>query len=177
MPSSPILLPRTLRWGKRGWVAMCCCEPPIRRTGGHALRRCVEHTVGCCSFCMRVCVCLLCVSLLLWKGVCAMSWPWRRAHSAFFLLDLTTALPNPIPVSHPRATWPTGTHEQSHATLSTTYLSETSALHWGNTLASAVAPSALILFSLMLQEAEKSRLVQVHASARVPGPNVAHLPK
>ena len=125
---------------------------------------------------MRVCVCLLCVSLLLWKGVCAMSWPWRCAHSAFFLLDLTTAIPNPIPVSHPRATWPTGTHEQSHATLSTTYLSETSALHWGNTLASAVAPSALILFLLMLQEAEKSRLVQVHASARVPGPAGTHEP-
>ena len=74
------------------------------------------------------------------------------------------------------ATSPTGTHEQSHATLSTTYLSETSALHWGNTLASAVAPSALILFSLMLQEAEKSRLVQVHASARVPGPAGTHEP-
>ena len=47
-------------------------------------------------------VCLLCVSLLLWKGVCAMAWPWRCAHSAFFLLDLTTTIPNPIPMSHPQ---------------------------------------------------------------------------
>ena len=31
-----------------------------------------------------------------------MSWPWRCAHSAFFLLDLTTAIPNPTPMSHPQ---------------------------------------------------------------------------